>query len=115
MDSNGWSDIGYNFVVGEDGNAYEGRGWENLGAHAGGANTGSVGICVLGDFTSGVPNAAAQARVRELISCGVSAGYLTSSYKLCGHRDVGATACPGDSFYPVVQGWNNYTPDCTAL
>ena len=24
MDSNGWADIGYNFIVGEDGNIYEG-------------------------------------------------------------------------------------------
>ena len=33
MDSNGWSDIGYNFIVGEDGNVYEGRGWTTMGAH----------------------------------------------------------------------------------
>jgi hypothetical protein len=25
MDSNGWADIGYNFIVGEDGNIYEGQ------------------------------------------------------------------------------------------
>jgi peptidoglycan recognition protein len=30
----GWSDIGYNFIVGEDGNVYEGRGWTKVGAHA---------------------------------------------------------------------------------
>ena len=33
MDSNGWSDIGYSFLVGEDGNIYEGRGWSKVGAH----------------------------------------------------------------------------------
>ncbi|WAR05966.1 PGSC2-like protein, partial [Mya arenaria] len=30
MDSNGWSDIGYSFLVGEDGNVYEGRAVKNL-------------------------------------------------------------------------------------
>ena len=125
----GWSDIGYNFLVGEDGTTYEGRGWYNLGAHAGGYNTGSVGICVIGDFTSRVPNAAAQSRVQALMRCGVSSvcrslyclkdtlyvfffqGLMPSSYNMGGHRDVGATACPGDSFYPVIQGWPNYTPN----
>ena len=28
-----WDDIGYSFVVGEDGNAYEARGWMAVGAH----------------------------------------------------------------------------------
>ncbi|KAI4471893.1 peptidoglycan recognition protein [Holotrichia oblita] len=34
MDSNGWSDVGYNFMVaGDDGLVYEARGWTKLGAH----------------------------------------------------------------------------------
>ena len=39
----GWSDIGYNFLVGEDGNIYEGRGWGKVGAHARGHNSDSIG------------------------------------------------------------------------
>jgi len=52
MDVNGWSDIGYNFVVGGDGNVYEGRGWGKQGAHAPGYNSQSIGICFIGTFTS---------------------------------------------------------------
>ena len=52
MDTNGWIDIGYNFLVGEDGNVYEGRGWTRVDAHAAGCNTRSIGICFIGDFTS---------------------------------------------------------------
>lgn len=51
LDSQGWFDIGYNFVIGEDGNVYEGRGWDYVGAHAPGYNTQSIGICVIGDFS----------------------------------------------------------------
>jgi N-acetylmuramoyl-L-alanine amidase len=51
IDFNGWDDIGYSFVVGEDGNIYEGRGWGVVGAHAPNYNTRSIGICVIGDFT----------------------------------------------------------------
>jgi N-acetylmuramoyl-L-alanine amidase len=38
-----WDDIGYNFIVGEDGNVYEGRGWGIVGAHAPGFNSYSLG------------------------------------------------------------------------
>lgn len=51
MDDREWFDIGYNFVIGEDGNVYEGRGWDYVGAHAPGYNTQSIGICVIGDFS----------------------------------------------------------------
>jgi hypothetical protein len=51
IDGRGWNDIGYNFLVGEDGNVYEGRGWEAVGAHAPTYNTRSIGVCILGDFT----------------------------------------------------------------
>lgn len=51
LDDRGWWDIGYNFLIGEDGNVYEGRGWNYVGAHAPGYNTQSIGICILGDFT----------------------------------------------------------------
>jgi peptidoglycan recognition protein len=52
MDTNGWSDIGYSFLVGGDGNVYEGRGWDTVGAHAPGYNSNSQGINFLGDFVS---------------------------------------------------------------
>ena len=29
-----WVDIGYHFLVGENGKVYEGRGWNRQGAHA---------------------------------------------------------------------------------
>jgi len=34
MNTNGWLDIGYNFLTGEDGHVYEGRRWNCVGAHA---------------------------------------------------------------------------------
>jgi N-acetylmuramoyl-L-alanine amidase len=52
MDVNGWADIGYNWLIGEDGNTYEGRGWDNQGAHSPGFNSVSQGICFIGSFTS---------------------------------------------------------------
>src|SRR5687768_15962158 len=56
MKSNGWSDIGYNFLVDRYGRAYEGRvgGIDRyvLGAHTGGFNVESFGDSLLGDFAT---------------------------------------------------------------
>ncbi|RNA36663.1 peptidoglycan-recognition SC2-like [Brachionus plicatilis] len=108
MISNGWADIGYSFIVGEDGNVYEGRGWSRVGAHAPGYNSNSIGICVIGDFTSRLPNSLALNAVRNLIQCGVSLGKIRSTYSLRGHRDSSATACPGNTFYDEIKKWSQY-------
>lgn len=47
MDTNGWNDIGYSFLVGEDGNVYEGRGFDRVGAHTLGHNTVALGFIHL--------------------------------------------------------------------
>ena len=56
IDKNRWADIGYTFIVGEDGNVYEGRGWNSFGAHVPSFNRNSIGICVIGDFTGNIMN-----------------------------------------------------------
>ncbi|XP_014482418.1 PREDICTED: peptidoglycan-recognition protein SC2-like [Dinoponera quadriceps] len=109
MDDRGWYDIGYNFLVGEDGNVYTGRGWDYVGAHAIGYNTQSIGICVLGDFTDFLPNAAALKALNELIACGVSLGKISDKYNVIGHRQTRATECPGESFYKYVKALPRWT------
>ena len=48
MDTRGWSDIGYNFLVDVQGRIYEGRGWLTVGAHAPGHNASGIGVCMIG-------------------------------------------------------------------
>src|SRR5438067_2629809 len=54
MDSNGWNDIGYNFLVDKFGGLWEGRGGgidrPVVGAHVLGFNSGSTGVALMGDF-----------------------------------------------------------------
>jgi hypothetical protein len=49
----GWGDIGYHYLVDVHGNIYEGRqgGDDVVGVHAGPANTGSMGVAMLGTFS----------------------------------------------------------------
>ena len=46
--SNGWSDIGYHYVIELDGKVVEGRPVELVGAHCVGQNKFSIGICYVG-------------------------------------------------------------------
>ncbi|MFP5218320.1 MAG: N-acetylmuramoyl-L-alanine amidase [Actinomycetes bacterium] len=122
----GWSDIGYNFLVDRFGQIYEGRygGIRKpvLGAHAGGFNRYTVGVAMIGTFSTVQPPAATLTAVQRLVAWKlsmyardplgtttlVSAGGSTSRYPagtsvqvpvVAGHRDTNATACPGDLGY----------------
>jgi len=111
MDSNGWCDIGYSFLVGEDGRGYEGRGWAYVGAHTSGYNSVGHAISTMGSFTNARPNDAAMMAVQHLIDCCLDQGRLVSGFKLNGHRDTEATSCPGDAYYPEIQTWPYYCFD----
>ncbi|XP_067670976.1 peptidoglycan-recognition protein SC2-like [Haliotis asinina] len=108
MDTHGWSDIGYSFIVGEDGNAYEGRGWDKIGAHTQGYNSVGLGFCVIGTYDDHVPNAAALNTLKNLIACGVGKGKIKSTYTLRGHRDMNDTTCPGTALYNLIKTWPHY-------
>ncbi|KAL0867747.1 hypothetical protein ABMA27_008468 [Loxostege sticticalis] len=110
MDDRGWWDIGYNFAVGSDGSAYEGRGWNILGAHALHFNSVSIGICLIGDWRTELPPADQLKTAKALIAAGVDLGFVSPTYKLVGHRQVRDTECPGDALYNDIQKWDHYSP-----
>lgn len=115
--SNGWADIGYNYLVDPNGVIYEGRaGGDNVvGAHFSGVNNGTMGVAMLGTFTSVAPPPKAlnslkkilawKADQRNLDPTGTSlhAASQLNLKTISGHRDGPAsTECPGDSFYPLL-------------
>ncbi|KAK2916790.1 hypothetical protein QQF64_025402 [Cirrhinus molitorella] len=107
--TNGWSDIGYSFVAGSDGNMYEGRGWNWVGAHTSGYNSQGYGVCFIGDYTSVLPITSAMNMVRyDFTSCAIDGGRLSSSYSLYGHRQASSTECPGNTLYREIQNWANW-------
>lgn len=48
VNDNGWSDVGYHFVITLDGTVQQGRPIDKTGAHCRGMNSCSVGICLVG-------------------------------------------------------------------
>jgi putative cell wall-binding protein len=126
----GWNDVGYNFIVDRYGRVYEGRRGSLseavMGAHAGGFNAQTLGIAVLGTFsTDAAPAAVTRALVpllawqaalnginpvgrTTLISSGgsytpYSAGTPVSVYGVSGHRNVDSTECPGNDLFPALS------------
>ncbi|WP_147680524.1 N-acetylmuramoyl-L-alanine amidase [Actinomyces ruminicola] len=125
----GWGDIGYNFLVDKYGQVFEGRygstgaaaGKMVIGGHAYGANTGTMGISMMGTYTSVAPGAAQLTNVGKMAGwflkrAGITnatgaasftfkstekyaAGQTISLPVISGHRDVGYTTCPGDVGY----------------
>jgi hypothetical protein len=125
-DANGWNDIGYNLLVDQYGQVFEGRagGLEAavIGAQAQGWNSKSTGIATIGTWESvALPEAAMQALARviawklslhgvpvlgtvQLRSPGGAQNRHPSGadvvfQRVSGHRDGCATSCPGSALY----------------
>ena len=126
---NGWNDIGYNFLVDKYGQVFEGRygGIEKnvVGAHAEGFNTGSVGVAVLGEYSSLAVTAKAREALARLLAWRLDVAHVDPLTTLSvpsggnarfpsgipvflravsGHRDTGFTDCPGTALYNLLNG-----------
>ncbi|XP_023021419.2 peptidoglycan-recognition protein SB1 [Leptinotarsa decemlineata] len=111
MTNRGWADIGYNFLIGGDGNIYEGRGWGIHGSHVPKYNSKSIGICLIGDFQRISPPNSQLNLLKQLIECGKDNGKIVSGYHLIGHRQGKPTNCPGDALYEEVKKMTNWDPN----
>ncbi|MFH8530449.1 peptidoglycan-binding protein [Streptomyces tendae] len=98
--ANTWAGIGYNFVVSQAGEIFEGRGWDRQGAHCPGHNVTGIGvqIAIGGDQE---PSEAALAACRALYDEACRKVGRTLAKK--GHKDGIATQCPGAKLYAWVK------------
>lgn len=130
----GFFDIAYNYLIDHRGTIYEGRrarayeagevpssrlpdGRGVVGAHTYNYNTGTMGVCLIGDFMGSRPSQAALDALASLLAwqmaiSGVEplgtdsftnyAGVTSTFPNITGHRDLTATSCPGDVLYGGV-------------
>ncbi|MDR9441834.1 MAG: N-acetylmuramoyl-L-alanine amidase [Schleiferiaceae bacterium] len=134
VNTNGWSDIGYNWLIDPNGVVYEGRGLGHLGAHFSCMNSGTSGICLIGNFMDTVPSDTALNRLSALatyLACQhrifLADSSLHSSSQLVlphlsGHRAANVaqqgcpsgTVCPGDSLFPLLDSlaWKMASQAC---
>jgi len=124
----GYSDIAYNFLVDRYGQVFEGRagGIDQavIGAHAGGFNTYTTGVALMGTFQSVAPPKAARTALVKLLRWKLDVHHVppigrvtmiassgTDKYaegtrvrlkRINGHRDANATSCPGQKTYDLL-------------
>lgn len=126
-DEGRWGDIGYHYLIHPNGHVYEGR-WAReyatgevhdghspdgrlvRGVHARGANHGTAGVALVGDFRSERPS------IRALSALVYLCAHLCDRHGLdplapetiAGHRDSSDTECPGRATYrmlPDLRRW----------
>lgn len=100
MDGNGWSDIGYSFLVCTHGYVYEGRGLKRRNSANGNTslNEQDYAVCLLVGSSDLVKPTDAQLHgARDAIDYCRAQG--PAGTWLGGHRDGYATSCPGDPIY----------------
>lgn len=99
VEDNGWSDIGYHYLIDRDGTVTEGRPVEKAGAHAKGRNSDTIGVALWGghgsneqdqfhDHFTGEQDGALRKLIARLRQ---EHGDLTVD----GHNQFAAKACPG--------------------
>lgn len=96
----GWTCIGYHYVIRKNGIVEEGRPHWTVGAHAYGENSHTIGVHVCGNFEIGEPTAA------QIESLAMLLANICSDYGLpidrehiVAHRELMPTACCGRNLY----------------
>jgi hypothetical protein len=110
MDTNGWADTGQQLTISRGGYVMEGRntslsainaGDHVVGAHVANFNSVAVGIENEGTYTSASPTDALYDSLVETCAW-LCAVYGRPTDAIIGHRDLNATACPGDVLYGML-------------
>lgn len=115
----GWGDIGYNYLVDQNGNIFQGRYFDAtyaeqnnvdvVGGHTYENNRGTTGIAALGDFTNTDPTNSLLHYVGEVAAYKMGpyglnpASGETYGGNLLAHRDLLSTSCPGQRLYDKLQ------------
>ena len=109
--NNGWSDIGYHYIILGDGSVAEGRPVNKIGAHVKGKNRYSIGICVVGNFENITPTPK-QVKVLDWKINELCIEYGIGWDAVSAHRDWANTLCPGANLYKVLQQLKQMRSGC---
>lgn len=107
MDTQGWTDIAYNYLLDPDGYWFEGRTHKFKGGATAGENSVSLAICVMGNYETQKPTSRLISSIAELVRYGHGQGWWPDQIT-GGHRDApnASTSCPGRYLYAEIPTIN---------
>jgi len=101
MDTNHWADVGYHYVIDKKGIIYEGRDIHVRGASVAGYNTGTIGVCVMGNFEIESPLEIQLTVLQQVVN------WLATTYTLthlAAHGEFNPeSVCPGKNIMPYLD------------
>lgn len=113
VEDNGWDDVGYHYVIKRDGTLEDGRDLDNdgnideeIGAHAYGFNSDSLGVCLIGGKGRKDDGPEANFTMAQYYTLVQLINRLRAKYnnpKLMGHRDVSGKACPSFNVQALME------------
>lgn len=94
--ANGWSDIGYHYLIGLKGERWVGRDVNLVGAHCAGFNTNSIGVCYVGGVDKQLKPKDTRTKEQKeaLLSLLKDLKKLYPNAKIYGHCDFSSKKCP---------------------
>ena len=95
VNGNGWSDVGYHYVVKLDGTVQEGRPISRTGAHCKGHNRGTVGICYIGGGITEGKDTRTEEQKDGLVVLLIDLIKKYDINKISGHNQYSTKKCPG--------------------
>jgi len=100
--ANGWSGIGYHYVILHNGIVEKGRPVEKTGAHVAGKNSDSIGIVLCGNFEKETPSPEQLSSLRALL---VELKRQYPEASVTWHSELAATLCPGKNLKMALAEW----------
>lgn len=108
VNDNGWSDIGYHYVIRRNGEIEKGRDDSVVGAHARGMNDHSIGICLIGgrDHDAGNENNFTSDQFISLAGLIGDLEWQFPGVEIIGHCDVpdSGKTCPNFDVQEWLEG-----------
>lgn len=112
----GWDDIGYHYLIDQEGNIFEGVNPVDAGAHVAWRNSNNLGVALIGNFEIVEPTKeqldvlalllAHHSQLFNIDPLGESLYFDEDVHNIAGHRDVAdhdyGTSCPGKNLHVLL-------------
>nr|CAD7577426.1 unnamed protein product [Timema californicum] len=104
-------DIGYNFLISDDGAVYEGRGWTKRSFHKRVNDQPCLAVNFIGHYGRNALTSKQISAAKSLLDYAVHICVLDREYKLLGQSQTFNADSPGQYAMEEISKWEHYTPE----